>query len=635
MKNLVKIIILFFSISFFAQNNNFYIRVISHDFNPSLTFENGKLKYNGKDRKLIALFNNNNIFVFEKAFNSSRRSNLQRTFKMQSDASNTLDKFLQKAGHIFEYGENLGIEVVTLASYPNDYGQTGGTNQGLNANLSNLDFIDAPLAWDITTGNSSISIGISDGGVLVNDAEFQGRITALTNSTQDEPHGTGVTAIAAAKGDNSYGIPGICYDCDIISTYWNGGDYNRILELSYAGAKVINCSWGSYSSFSQCRQDMIDEVYDNGSIVVAASHNDSWTVTQGQLFSYPASYNHVISVGSVSQRNESVLDSITYIPSLNEWWSHNVKDHISRVLRFTVDPNLNPNATYTLHTNGTNTLNTAVDILAPGNEIFSYGNYLVNNVFSYGLMATSSAAPHVTGSIGLMLSLNSCLTFEETESILKITSTNIDYIQANAFAVGNYGSGSLNTGRAVKLTDALIKPDSIAYVENQIFSRWDFVLKAVSENVIIRNQEFKDDATLQLTAKNSIEITESTLLEPNLNGFIDLIIDDVLVINTNCPPPSNNSQAYNNNGEDIIPNTFTVVPTAVKENVSIIGAINNIQDIHTVKVYNLFGLEVFKEENINAKSVSLKLSRLPQGLYIIKVYNTKKEVVHTQKIIKQ
>ena len=80
------------------------------------------------------------------------------------------------------------------------------------------------------------------------------------------------------------------------------------MELSYAGAKIINCSWGITAS-SNIDQLCIDEVYDNGSIVVAASHNPSWAVTNGQVLYYPASYNHVISVGSVGSKYELPTDS--------------------------------------------------------------------------------------------------------------------------------------------------------------------------------------------------------------------------------------------------------------------------------------------------------------------------------------
>ena len=75
-------------------------------------------------------------------------------------------------------------------------------------------------------------------------------------------------------------------------------EYNEMLSATYSGAKVINCSWSSSCSYNGYAQQVIDEVYNNGSVIVASAGNGSTCGGASNLV-YPASYNHVISVTSI------------------------------------------------------------------------------------------------------------------------------------------------------------------------------------------------------------------------------------------------------------------------------------------------------------------------------------------------
>jgi len=61
---------------------------------------------------------------------------------------------------------------------------------------------------------------------------------------------------------------------------------------------------------------------------------------------------------------------------------------------------------------------------------------------------TSFAAPYVTGTVALMLSVKPDLTNQEIDSILRLTATNIDILNPNY--IGKIGSGRLNSGLAVQ-----------------------------------------------------------------------------------------------------------------------------------------------------------------------------------------
>src|SRR5699024_963984 len=163
--------------------------------------------------------------------------------------------------------------------------------------------------------------------------------------------------------------------------------------------------------------------------------------------------------------------------------------------------------------------------VAPSVGLFRYSEFALNNKIDMSeFNQTSGVAPLVSGTVGLMFSLYPCLPADEVESILKLTSTNIDDIPANKPYRGLYGAGMMNTGKAVKMVFDMFAEESPVQIENQRFSRWNFKLTSISE-VEMRNQEFTDDATLNLTSKNGIIIAENTVLRPGNIGNIHLKID--------------------------------------------------------------------------------------------------------------
>ncbi|MFM7594678.1 MAG: T9SS type A sorting domain-containing protein, partial [Flavobacteriales bacterium] len=105
--------------------------------------------------------------------------------------------------------------------------------------------------------------------------------------------------------------------------------------------------------------------------------------------------------------------------------------------------------------------NSRVDLSAPG--------YLVNisdSPVNYTVASGSSyAAPLVTGTVALMLSVNPCLDNDEIEQILKGSSVNIDAI--NPAYAGSIGVGRLNAKAAVSMALATQgNMDVVALVTN-------------------------------------------------------------------------------------------------------------------------------------------------------------------------
>jgi uncharacterized repeat protein (TIGR02543 family) len=187
------------------------------------------------------------------------------------------------------------------------------------------------LAWSLELGDPNYLIAIIDTGIDTDHEEFTNRISALSynaiteevgiDAVEDENgHGTNVAGIIGATKNNQIGIAGIVQNSMLLIIKANNtddpsttdedesevfNDSNIAKGINYAvenGADVINLSLGG-PGFNSIVQNAINNAFDSGSIVVASSGNEG---TDELL--YPASYNHVISVGAV----DSNMDIASY-----------------------------------------------------------------------------------------------------------------------------------------------------------------------------------------------------------------------------------------------------------------------------------------------------------------------------------
>ncbi|WP_158548327.1 S8 family peptidase [Marixanthomonas ophiurae] len=502
-----------------------YLRAQDSLFAPKFSKVDDHLVYDGNDTKLKNILQKYKIFEFKKTFKKATNKNLKKTFFVIADKKTLLTDLLQKTNHLFESGELIAPEDKKIFE-PNDYGLTStiGANKGVQVNLDYFDFLKVPKAWYYTTGSRGIVVGIADASVDTTNAEFKGKTKVFRASSLSKGHGNGVAGITAAQGDNGYGVPGVCYDCSIYATdYGHFKDLNQLLELSRAGAKVINCSWVS-TRFYQTAQDAIDEMYNNGTIIVAAAGNADWSKTKGEKLYYPASYNHVISVASISYKHETIEDH-TLLSKTGNYYGENIRGYLGRTLGFKDKEALTGPYNYPV---SLTTLNSEVDLVAPSSGQFRISKWMFEDEIEYIWEASSPTAPLVTGTIGLMYSLYPCLPTDEVESILKLSAWNIDSIGDNMKYKGNYGAGALQTGDAVEMIYQMVSDNETVTIDNQNFSRSDFKLTTYSKKTILKDQQFTDAAMLNLTSKNQIVLSENTVLKPNAEGSIHLKIDPTL-----------------------------------------------------------------------------------------------------------
>jgi len=348
-----------------------------------------------RNPQFTSILTNQNIsLTYNKAFSSSKQESLQMVYEFTCNCDVT-DLYITLSRVSGLKGVEYGPTYETLET-PNDYSLVSTTNWA-------LDLIGAQNAWVYTTGDPTLNVAVSDQNFYNNHEELTGKINYYDNTnTATRTHGTAVATIVAGNTNNSIGLSSIGYNTTLNLYRMN---YNEMLTASYNGARVINLSWTSGCLFNTYAQQAIDEVYNNGTFIVASAGNGTTCGGPNSLV-YPAAYNHVFAVTSVGSQ-----------------------DNIEKTIG-------NPNTRHQT--------NSSVDICAPGHNVpltAAPGWYLNSS-------GTSFAAPYVTGTVALMLAVKSDLTNDEIDSILRLTATNIDTLNPNY--VGMIGSGRLNSGFAVQ-----------------------------------------------------------------------------------------------------------------------------------------------------------------------------------------
>jgi subtilisin family serine protease len=214
--------------------------------------------------------------------------------------------------------------------------------------------------YDFTDINTTI---YTDAGYTLDDGEDY-------NTTENNPmdyhgHGTHCSGISSAVGNNSLGVLGVCWNCSIMAVRagfkiqhptqgWVGSleTDDVVAAINYVtknNATVVSMSFGG--SHSTSLDAALNDSYDNGSILVAASGNAGTNSKQ-----YPCGYDKVICVAATDSDNTSASYS-----NYGSW----------------------------------------VDVAAPGTSVWS--TYYDDRYISAS--GTSMAAPMVAGAIGLIKSL--------------------------------------------------------------------------------------------------------------------------------------------------------------------------------------------------------------------------------------
>lgn len=433
-----------------------------------------------------------------------------------------------------EYAEPNYIR--RIAKTPNDtyFAQQWALhNTGSFANGTPDADIDAPEAWDIKTGSSSIVVAVIDTGIDYNHEDLIDNIwrnqaencldgidndgngyvddclgwdfttcskfdpnppySCITAKSRDNDpwddngHGTHVAGIIGARGDNGRGVSGVMWDVRLMPLkvlnadgYGTEGDiisgieYAVMMKNRGANIKVINASLGGYS-YSQAQYDAIASANTSGILFVVAAGNEGFNNDSTPF--YPASYNlpNIISVAATDQN-----------------------DRMASFSNF-----------------GTNT----VHVGAPGVYILST---VPNNGYEQMefYMGTSMAAPHVSGLVGLLY------TYYTNFNHNQIRSTILRYVDIKDPSYGLNGwtktGGRINAYRAIS---SLLIPSNLtaaAASSTSITLSWKDNATGEDGYRIERKVSGGSYATIKTLGPNATSYTDSGL-SPSTTYFYRVI----------------------------------------------------------------------------------------------------------------
>lgn len=606
MKLFIFVISCLFSFEIYSQNvETYWFGIVDSSKIPTVTQDGSYVKLDFNDKAINKIFSQYDIISFNRSFPTSTTPLLQTIFEMEIFDYNLITEMNQKASHIFINIEEM--PEVQLLYIPTDFGTNGGELQ----EQEELNYIKAPQAWDLSTGNLDVVLGISE-GVNINHEDLIGQSALDTgvSGSSGNYHGTLVALFAAARTDNNVGIASIGFDSFILS---RPGGVNAVIQLAQKGVKAINMSWGfcgASANTIQIYQNAMDEAYSHGAVLVAAAGNGlhSCSTLGTEAYHYPAANDHVIAVTAVGHLYELGDPD----PSHN-----NQKD------KFELTGNY-----FSVTTN-----NDRVDLAAPGWYVLSQVDGQATGTYGY-TSGTSFAAPIVTGTIGLMFDLNYCLTQEEVETILKLTSRKIDNLAVNQIYSGKIGSGVLDAYEAVKMAKDMAEEYGTVQVKDRILYRsWTYKLETAPFEIKMMNNNISQASKLEFKARNNIEILSGDYY-PNIEGYIDLSIDESLSLD--CPSPSSSRLSDSSNQPDNEKEIdFKVFPTLVVDNITVIKKDTDLNELIYIKVFDFFGTEVYSSDKIELKEITVNLKNLYEGIHILKIYNSKNEVLGTFKIVKQ
>ncbi|WP_379968889.1 S8 family serine peptidase [Epilithonimonas sp. UC225_85] len=447
------------------------------------------------------------------------------------------------------------------------------------------DLINAREAWDYSKGDS-ITVGIADSGFRLTHKEFENKISTIPGQTvtNTDPghHGNVIAGLAGAKTDNNFGGSSIGFNNRLLVT--TDSSWDSLKKLSANGARIINMSWAESCSSIPQSQTAINEIYNNGTVLVAAAGNGSYPCGSPSYKVYPAAYDNVISVSGVGHLNE-----------INSGITTNVKD----VHYYNYATQEESFSHYD-----------AVDIVAPACNIIPMPRSDCDECFTQAFVGTSIAAPIVSGALSLLFASNNCLSPLEAETILKLTSADIDQIPLNQAFAGLLGAGRLDAGKANKMAWQMNPANGgEVLIENKNFNRWNFELVNSPEHIKIQNESFTGSSNINFKAKKGIKLETNTLLEPGTgksHSFYISNTDTCSSFNETGFPLTNQLKKKNtlldSTSISVYPNPFTDVLK-----------ISDVKGVKSVSVNDISGRQV----KTLAPSAELNLSNLKTGLYIV------------------
>ncbi len=356
--------------------------------------------------------------------------------------------------------KELGLEVRYIEKNYEMYALEDVSTEDVEINMHpnqewHYEMINAPQAWDITTGSSDVIQAVLDTGIDHNHQSLSNLVDTdlgrsfVGGSTMDvQGHGTHVAGTIASYGN----VSGVMHNATLVPVKVLGDDgrgsmygiTQGILYSADIGADVINMSLGG-GGYNQSMDEATQTAVNAGSIVIAASGNE-----YRNSISYPAAYDSVIAVGSVT--------------------SNGTRSSFSNY-------------------------GDGLELMAPGSNIYST---VPNNGYD-SFSGTSMASPHAAGVAGLMRAVDSSVSVSEARSILQDTAQ-----EAGSFF--EYGHGIVDANAAVQALGGGSQPDPEAGETNTSVTT-DRYYVSRGQNVTVSTQVTDENGRALANAEVDLTIT--------------------------------------------------------------------------------------------------------------------------------
>ena len=300
---------------------------------------------------------------------------------------NVLDviRELEKRDDVLVAEPNYIIELDSSSVVPNDT----YVNEQWAINKINL-----PSAWGIITGSKSVNVGIIDTGIKSTHSDLSANVdrtlskSFIDNSplTDEYGHGTHVSGIVGAVGNNNRGISGACWNVNLISlkifdSTGNGNAGDLAEAINYAQAnniELLNFS-GSFSvtkAFKIKYCEALREAITNyKGLLVCSAGNQAVNIDDPSI---PLNDNSIYKIYPSRYTNSNII-SVSATDEDDKLWEVGTL-------------------------NGSSYGKTSVDLAAPGVDIYSTYNGDTSDEYYKNLTGTSMAAPYVAGVAALIKS---------------------------------------------------------------------------------------------------------------------------------------------------------------------------------------------------------------------------------------
>ena len=172
-------------------------------------------------------------------------------------------------------------------SYPQDYG---------------LAKIQAPQAWDVTTGSAAVTVAVVDTGIATDHPDLSANVVPGYDFVQNDTdprdfngHGTHVAGTIGAKGNNGIGVAGVNWNVHLMPVRVLDGDgsgsssdiTNGFLYACTHGARIVNASLGGGGYYTPMKNAIASPECANTLFVLAAGNNG---VSDDSSPHYPCNY---------------------------------------------------------------------------------------------------------------------------------------------------------------------------------------------------------------------------------------------------------------------------------------------------------------------------------------------------------